>query len=128
MGVPAAHAVFGESEEFGRVMLPMYVGSMQVIGNRVMEAARREGFAGTLDHRLKAMGWWIEPLYTLVQARALADDSVAKEREACAVLAWSTGMGYHSERMQGAAGADARDVGSKCAAAIRARGQGEGNG
>lgn len=84
MGAPAAHAVFGESEEFGRVMLPMYVGSMQVIGNRVMEAARREGFAGTLDQRLRAMGWWIEPLYTAAQARVLASAEVAREREACA--------------------------------------------
>jgi hypothetical protein len=63
------------------------------------------------------------PLYTAAQARALADAEVAREREACAVLAWSTGMDYHSKRMLGAICADARDVGSKCAYAIRARGQ-----
>lgn len=40
----------------------------------------------------------------------------AKEREACAVAAWSTGMGLHMKAH------DAREIGSACAKAIRARG------
>lgn len=39
----------------------------------------------------------------------------AAEREACAVAAWSTGMGLHMKAH------DAREIGSACAAAIRAR-------
>lgn len=40
----------------------------------------------------------------------------AAEREACAVAAWSTGMGLHMKAH------DAREIGSACAKAIRARG------
>lgn len=41
---------------------------------------------------------------------------VSAEREACAVAAWSTGMGLHMKAH------DAREIGSACAKAIRARG------
>lgn len=56
-----------------------------------------------------------QPLYTaddLEQARR-------EEREACAIAAWSAGMEYHN-RVLGMP-ADAREVGSAGAAAIRAR-------
>lgn len=38
------------------------------------------------------------------------------EREECAVTAWSTGMSLHMKE------SDAREIGSACAKAIRARG------
>lgn len=44
----------------------------------------------------------------------------ATEREACAITAWSAGMDAHNEA-QGLP-CDARNVGSKAAKAIRARG------
>jgi hypothetical protein len=59
----------------------------------------------------------VEYLFTLEGVNAL----LAAEREACAVAAWSAGMDFHNN----AAGlpCDARETGSHCAAAIRARGQ-----
>ena len=39
----------------------------------------------------------------------------AKEREACAVTAWNTGMDLHTKQH------DSREIGSACAKAIRAR-------
>ena len=39
----------------------------------------------------------------------------AAEREACAIAAWSTGMDLHMKQ------GDAREIGSACARAIRAR-------
>lgn len=47
--------------------------------------------------------------------------AAAAEREACAVTAWSAGMDAHNA-VRGLP-CDARDVGSKAAAAIRARGK-----
>jgi hypothetical protein len=47
------------------------------------------------------------------------DLSVAAEREACAIAAWSAGMAAHNAAR--GLPCDARDVGSKAANAIRAR-------
>ncbi len=44
------------------------------------------------------------------------DDVIKAEREACAITAWSTGMDLHMKQY------DAREIGSACAKAIRARG------
>lgn len=62
VGEPVAHAVYARSEEYGPVLLPDYVGSMEVIRRRVIEAARREGFKGDFVQRMADLGWWIEPL------------------------------------------------------------------
>ena len=50
-------------------------------------------------------------------AELVAAAAKAKEREACAITAWCTGMDTHKNQL-----VDAREVGSLCAAAIRARG------
>lgn len=71
---PEAYAVYGKSEEFGPVLLSEYVGSMDVIRNRVMEKARREGFAGDFVQRMAELGWWIEPLYPRPQLPAGVPD------------------------------------------------------
>ena len=49
-----------------------------------------------------------------------AQELILKEREACAVAAWSEGMDAHNAAI--GIPCDAREVGSRCAAAIRARG------
>jgi hypothetical protein len=56
-------AAYGTSDEFGPVMLPDYVGTMDVIRKRVMEDARREGFNGHFVERMANLGWWVEPLF-----------------------------------------------------------------
>ena len=53
----------------------------------------------------------------LLFAQHIADIAADKEREACAITAWRTGMDTHKNQL-----VDAREVGSLCAAAIRARG------
>ena len=62
----------------------------------------------------------IDGLYTeaIYQFAALV---AAHEREACAVAAWSKGMDVHNAALS--MPCDAREVGSKCAEAIRARGK-----
>ena len=62
-GEAVAYAVYGSAEEYGPVMLPDYVGSMEVIRNRVMAGALREGFKGNFVERMAALGWWLEPLF-----------------------------------------------------------------
>ncbi len=57
-----------------------------------------------------------KPVYDATTVRRLIAEAVARERESCAVTAWSTGMDLHMKSF------DAREIGSKCAAAIRARG------
>jgi len=44
--------------------------------------------------------------------------AVAQERERCAIIAWSTGMDRHNKKL--GLPDDCREVGSACAAAIRA--------
>ena len=58
-----AWAAYGTSDELGPVMLPDYVGTMDVIRKRVMEDARREGFNGHFVERMANLGWWVEPLF-----------------------------------------------------------------
>ena len=62
-------------------------------------------------------GSWVDVEQVLTRFAALV---AAAEREACAVTAWSAGMDAHNA-VRGLP-CDARDVGSKAAAAIRARG------
>ena len=62
----------------------------------------------------EASGWEI----TLTSFAILV---AAAEREACAITAWSAGMDAHNAAR--GLPCDARDVGSKAASAIRARGK-----
>lgn len=65
-GVPGdavAWAVYGFSDEYGSVLLPDYIGTMDVIRNRVMEVARREGYDGHFVQRMAELGWYLEPLF-----------------------------------------------------------------
>lgn len=61
---------------------------------------------------------WKNDFWTITQEELerFAALVAAAEREACAVAAWSTGMGLHMKAH------DAREIGSACAKAIRARG------
>lgn len=52
------------------------------------------------------------------------DEAVAREREACAVAAWSAGMDTHN-KANGFPACDAREVGSLAARAIRMREEGK---
>lgn len=61
---PDAYAVYGYTEEYGHVLLPDYVGPMNVIRERVMEKARREGYLGTFEDRMKELDWSIRPLFS----------------------------------------------------------------
>ncbi len=66
-----------------------------------------------------AISWNVEVALDPIvssQAQALIDLGAAAEREACAITAWSTGMDLHMKQY------DAREIGSACAKAIRARG------
>jgi len=54
-------------------------------------------------------------------AESYARWRACQEREECAITAWSSGMDAHNASR--GLPCDARDVGSKAAAAIRARGQ-----
>jgi len=72
---PAAYAVYGNAEGYGPVMLPEYVGSMEVIRNRVIANALREGFTGNFVERMAELGWWLEKLYATPRAaEAVADE------------------------------------------------------
>ena len=56
----------------------------------------------------------------LASFKRMIDSAAAAEREACAIAAWSAGMAAHNAAR--GLPCDARDVGSKAAKAIRARG------
>ncbi|MCQ8116108.1 hypothetical protein [Methylomonas rosea] len=52
--------VAANSAEYGRVYLPDYAGVIrQEVATKVMDGAHRERFRGTLDERLKMLGWEI---------------------------------------------------------------------
>lgn len=81
-GEAVAYAVYGNAEEYGPVLIPEYCGSEQIIRERVMEKARREGFTGTFAERMAELGWWLAPLYTTPRAAAGMDSMVQR------FLAW----------------------------------------
>lgn len=66
---------------------------------------------------------WPEVAATTIEQRLehFAALVAAAEREQCAITAWGVGMGAH-DAARGLP-CDARDVGSKAASAIRARGK-----
>jgi hypothetical protein len=52
--------VASDTAEYGRVYLPYYAGrDMGSVVHQVLDGARREGFRGSLDDRLKMLGWEI---------------------------------------------------------------------
>lgn len=59
-------------------------------------------------------------LIDVAYLESFAELVAAAEREACAITAWSAGMDAHNAAR--GLPCDARDVGSKAASAIRARG------
>ena len=74
----------------------------------IVKAAHEAGFGSSEIHQ------------RIAEFKRLIDAAIAAEREACAITAWSAGMDAHNA----ARGfpCDARDIGSKAASAIRARG------
>lgn len=61
-----------------------------------------------------------DPMVFIGSYERFAASVAADEREACAITAWSAGMDAHNAAR--GLPCDARDVGSKAASAIRARG------
>ena len=75
---------------------------------------------GALHHRDTPLCEDCKPLIALADHEAALAEAVGKEREACAVAAWSVGMDMHGPQKPGNQ-YDSREVGSACAIAIRAR-------
>lgn len=74
----------------------------------IVKAAYDAGFSSSEMHQ------------RLAEFKRLIDAAAAAEREACAITAWSAGMDAHNAAR--GLPCDARDIGSKAASAIRARG------
>lgn len=60
---PAFYSVFANAD--GRtVSLPQYSGwTENIVLDKVLEAAEREGYKGTGADRIKELGWWVGPVY-----------------------------------------------------------------
>lgn len=56
---------FGKYEGV-RVPLIYYTGDDEYeVKRKILEAARKEGYQGTVSGRMMELGWWIEPIYAL---------------------------------------------------------------
>lgn len=60
---PVFYSVFANVD--GRtVALPQYSGRTEnIVLDKVLEAAEREGYKGTAADRIKELGWWVGPVY-----------------------------------------------------------------
>ena len=60
---PVFYSVFANAD--GRtVALPQYSGwTENIVLDKVLEAAEREGYKGTGADRIKELGWWVGPVY-----------------------------------------------------------------
>jgi hypothetical protein len=61
----AGYMAFG-MEEGKRVPLHEYAGPTEnAVKGKILDVARREGYAGTVAGRMLELGWWIAPVYTI---------------------------------------------------------------